>query len=87
MISVTTVHPSRPSSRPPLLLVHGAANSSSVWKYWQESLARLGWSNHALDLRGHGHRPGSVDGASMTDYTDYVAEAASGLSELPVVMG
>ncbi len=84
---MTTVHPSSPSERAPILLVHGAANSSSVWRYWQESLARLGWSSHALDLRGHGWSPGSVDGASMVDYADDVAEAASGLLEPPVVMG
>lgn len=62
MISVTTMHPSSPSGRSPILLVRGAANSS-VWKYWQESLAPLGWSGHALDLRGHGRSPGLVDGA------------------------
>ena len=87
MISVTTVHAMSPSRRPSVLLVHGAANSAPVWKYWQESLARLGWSSHALDLRGHGRSPGSVDGASMTDYADDVAEAASGLPEAPVVLG
>ena len=87
MIYVTAVHPSNPSGLPPVLLVHGAANSASVWKYWQESLARLGWSSHAVDLRGHGCSPGSVGGASMTDYADDVAEAASRLPESPVVMG
>ncbi len=87
MIYVRTVHPSSPSGLPPVLLVHGAANSASVWKYWQESLASLGWSSHAVDLRGHGLSPGSVDGASMMDYADDVAEAASELSEPPVVMG
>ena len=87
MISVTTVHPSSPSGQPPVLLVHGAAKSGSVWKYWQESLACLGWSSHALDLRGHGRSSGSVDGASMMAYADDVAEAAKGLPEAPVVLG
>ena len=78
MISVTTIHPSSPSRQPPVLLVHGAANSTSVWKYWHESLAHLGWSSHALDLRGHGSSLGSVDGASMTDYADDVLRQPRG---------
>ena len=46
--------------RPPLILVHGAANSARVWTFWQDELARRGWSSHALDLRGHG-RSEAVD--------------------------
>ena len=87
MIEVTTVHPLNPTDRPPVLLVHGAANSAPVWRYWQESLAHLGWSSYAVDLRGHGRSPGPVDGASMMDYADDVAEVAAGLSETPVVIG
>ena len=87
MIEVTTVHPLSTTDRPPVLLVHGAANSASVWRYWQEFLAHLGWSSYAVDLRGHGRSPGLVDGAAMTDYADDVAEVAAGLSEAPVVIG
>ena len=75
------------SARPPVLLIHGAANSSSAWKFWQKALARRGWSSYAIDLRGHGKSGGSVDGALMSDYVDDVTEVASGLSAKPVVMG
>lgn len=75
------------SQRPPVLLVHGAANSSGVWRFWQEALAELGWSSHAVDLRGHGRSSGSIDGATMSDYADDIAVAAARLSETPVVMG
>ena len=75
------------SARPPVLLIHGAANSSSAWKFWQKALARRGWSSYAIDLRGHGKSGGSVDGALMSDYVDDVTEVASGLSVKPVVMG
>ena len=82
------VVPARVSShRPPVLLIHGAANSSVVWRFWQEALAELGWSSYAVDLRGHGRSSGSIDGATMSDYADDVAAAAAGLSETPVVMG
>ena len=87
-LTIATVAPSpRPSHRPPVLLVHGAANSSVVWRYWQEALAERGWSSHAVDLRGHGQSPGPVDGATMSDYADDVAAVADGLPALPVVMG
>ena len=76
-----------PSSRPPVVLVHGAANSSAVWRYWQEALAERGWSSHALDLRGHGESEGSVDGATMSDYADDVAAFAAGLPATPVLIG
>ena len=76
-----------PSQRPPVVLVHGAANSSAVWRYWQEALADRGWSSHAVDLRGHGESDGSVDGATMSDYADDVAAVADGLPETPIVVG
>ena len=75
------------SQRPPLLLVHGAANSSPVWRFWQQALAGHGWSSHAVDLRGHGASEGSVDGATMSDYADDVVAASEGLAETPVVVG
>ena len=87
MIAITVVHSSISSDRPPVLLVHGAANSSMVWRFWQESLSRRGWTSHAVDLRGHGESPGSVDGVSMSDYADDVESIANSLSEKPVVMG
>ena len=85
--SVTIVHPETASDRPPILLVHGAANSSIVWRYWQQALAQLGWSSYAVDLRGHGNSPGLVDGATMSDYMDDVLAVAKQLPEMPVVIG
>ena len=69
------------------MLIHGAANSSLAWKFFQKALARTGWSNHAIDLRGHGKSGGSVDGATMADYVTDVARVADGLPTKPVVMG
>ena len=74
--------------RPPLILVHGAANSAHVWTFWQDELARRGWSSHALDLRGHG-QSGAIDlGATrMVDYTDDVVALAREVKRLPVLVG
>ncbi len=44
----------RPPAGPPIVLVHGAANSAGVWTFWQHELARLGYASYAIDLRGHG---------------------------------
>ena len=84
---VTVVRSAVLSDRPPLLLVHGAANSAAVWRSWQEELARRGWSTYAVDLRGHRKSSAPVDGASMSDYVDDVAAVAKELSEVPVVIG
>jgi pimeloyl-ACP methyl ester carboxylesterase len=87
MSRVTVVEAPAPSPRPPLVLVHGAANSSGVWRFWQQALAERGWTTHALDLRGHGESEGCVDGATMADYADDVFAVVEGLPETPVVVG
>ena len=71
-----------------IILVHGAANSSAVWRFWQQELAMLGWITHALDLRGHGTSPmADLSTVSMRDYADDVAQLANQLSPKPVVIG
>src|SRR5438093_13012459 len=77
-----------PSDRPPLLLVHGAANSSRVWVFWRQALERRGWTTLALDLRGHGERAGPDLGATrMADYAEDVVLAARTLPRPPVLLG
>ena len=34
MLAVSTTLPDHLTDRPPLILVHGAANSASVWTFW-----------------------------------------------------
>ncbi|MCH8199467.1 MAG: alpha/beta fold hydrolase, partial [Chloroflexi bacterium] len=74
-------------ARPTLVLVHGAANSSGVWRFWRAALAELGWTSVAVDLRGHGSAPGDLAATSMRDYADDVAAALRGAGERPVVVG
>ena len=87
MVAVRVVSSLVASERAPVVLVHGAANSSGVWRFWQQTLAERGWSSHAVDLRGHGESEGSVDGATMADYADDVTSVVEGLSATPVVVG
>jgi len=74
--------------KPPVILVHGAANSAHVWTFWQDELARRGWSSHAIDLRGHGHSgPIDLGTTKMEDYVDDVVTIARTLGRDPVVLG
>jgi len=77
------------SDRPTVILVHGAANSAAVWRFWQQELATLGWRSHAINLRGHGTSGGGADLSvtTMRDYADDVANAARKFSTRPIVIG
>lgn len=88
MLAVRARLPAGPTARPPVVLVHGAANSAVVWTYWQEVLADHGWPSYALDLRGHGASPAAdLARTSMADYADDVVTVARDLSEPPVLIG
>jgi pimeloyl-ACP methyl ester carboxylesterase len=78
----------RRTDRPPIILVHGAANSALVWTFWQRELAALGWRSHAVDLRGHGAgHPADLAATSMRDYADDVADLAAQFLTKPIVLG
>lgn len=88
MLAVSALLPPTPTDRPPIVLLHGAANSALVWTYWQRELAAHGWPSCAVDLRGHG-RSAPVD-LSHTSMHDYAADVRTIVRELPrksVVMG
>lgn len=71
-----------------VVLVHGAANSARVWRFWREGLAARGHTVLTPDLRGHGAAPCSDLGTVlMADYVDDIAAAARGLRAPPVVVG
>lgn len=88
MLAVSSVFPDNPGTHPPIILVHGAANSARVWEFWQRQLADYGWASHAVDLRGHG-RSSRVDlsHTTMKDYADDVREVARQMPQTPVIMG
>jgi len=87
MLGVTAALPDRDSARPLLILVHGAANSASIWTFWQQELAAQGWASYAIDLRGHG-RSIRVDlsTTSMYDYAADVCMLALQFKRSPIVL-
>ncbi|MDA1036517.1 MAG: alpha/beta hydrolase [Chloroflexi bacterium] len=80
--------PLKSSSRPPIILIHGAGTNAAVWVNWQRALANAGWTSYGLDLRGHG-RSESIDlsRTSMYDYVEDVKTLAGQLKRPPVVFG
>ena len=88
MIAVHAALPDRPTGRPSIVLVHGAANSAAIWTFWQQALAAAGWASFAVDLRGHGASTAiDLSTTSMADYAADVRALLGQLSERPVVMG
>ena len=88
MLAVSTRLPDTRSSNPPVVLVHGAANSAIVWRYWQEELARRCWASYALDLRGHGRSAAiGLSTTTMEDYASDIQRVTAMLDRPPVVLG
>jgi pimeloyl-ACP methyl ester carboxylesterase len=78
----------QPNARQNIILVHGAANSSAVWRFWEQELAMCGWTTHAIDLRVHRAGPvADLSTVSMDDYAEDVAQLANQFSSKPVLIG
>lgn len=87
-ISCTARLADSPDNPPPIILIHGAANSAAVWLLWQSELNARGWSSFALDLRGHGQRPPiDLSSVRMADYADDVRRLIRHLNRPPVLIG
>jgi hypothetical protein len=52
VLSVSVALPCEAEDRPPIVLVHGAANSASVWAFWVGELVRGGWPAYATEEYG-----------------------------------
>jgi pimeloyl-ACP methyl ester carboxylesterase len=88
MIAVAARLPAKDAGRPPVVLVHGAANSAAVWTYWSAALASDGWPTYDVDLRGHGaSEPVDLSRTSMRDYLADVRQLAGQLRERPIIVG
>ena len=87
-LAVATLLPEEDRGLPPLVLVHGAANSSGVWTFWQQQLAQRGWPSYAVDLRGHGDSgPEDISSTTMEDYADDICRVLEELRRPAVVVG
>jgi pimeloyl-ACP methyl ester carboxylesterase len=88
MLAVRAALPDHPGAYPPVVLVHGAANSAGVWTHWQAMLADAGWPSYAIDLRGHGNSTAQdLSNASMKDYADDVILLGRQLDARPAIIG
>jgi pimeloyl-ACP methyl ester carboxylesterase len=88
MLAVAAMLPGHTTGRPSVILIHGAANSGSVWAFWQRALAEHGWASYALDLRGHGRSTAlDLSHTRMADYAADVRALAQQLRRPPIVMG
>ena len=88
LISSIAVVPSESTARPPIILVHGAANSATVWGFWQKELSAAGWPSFAVHLRGHGHSEQiDLSRTSMQDYAQDVHALAGQLKQPPILIG
>ena len=87
-LHVETIYPVAREGRPPVLLVHGAANGAWVWRAWLREFAIRGWEVHALDLRGHGESAAAdLSQAGMLDYVEDVERMLASLRSAPVLFG
>ncbi len=87
-LAVATLLPEEDRGLPPLVMVHGAANYSGVWTFWQQQLAQRGWPSHAVDLRGHGGSgPEDISSTTMEHYADDISRVLEELRRPAVVMG
>lgn len=77
-----------PGTRPAVVLVHGAATSAGIWRFWRERLEAHGFPTRALDLRGHGAAPcDDLGRVSMADYIADVQAVAARLPAPPILVG
>ncbi|WP_081665412.1 alpha/beta fold hydrolase [Mycobacterium sp. UM_CSW] len=80
-----------PSSRPPLLFVHGGCQGSWAWHKIAPELASDGWYSVCLNWFGHNGsatlHPGLALKRSILDVTAEIAEVADFLGKVPVVIG
>ncbi len=82
--------PAAPSSKPPLLFVHGGYCDAWCWDpHFLPWFAKRGHAAYALSLRGHGESAGRdlMWIAGLDDYAADVERVAAGLPSAPVLVG
>ena len=84
MLAVSAWLPDEDRGRPPVVLVHGAANDGGVWTFWAARLAAEGWPTYVMYLRGHGMSdPLDLSRTSMGEYVDDVAQVVGAPAAAP----
>jgi pimeloyl-ACP methyl ester carboxylesterase len=77
---------------PPVLLLHGGGQTRHAWRKTAETVARMGYTAYAVDLRGHGDSEWVKDGGyGFPDFAADVRALAAALAAQrgmrPVVVG
>ncbi|HMC57200.1 MAG TPA: alpha/beta fold hydrolase [Gemmatimonadaceae bacterium] len=87
-LTIAVQRPSSPTTKPPVLLIHGMFGGAWYWDGYQELLARRGFESHAINLRGHhGSRPvRDIGKVSLRDYVHDALDVARSLGN-PLVIG
>lgn len=89
-LEVRSRRPAFPSSKPPLLFVHGGYCDAWCWDpHFLPWFANRGHAAYALSLRGHGESAGRelMWMAGLDDYAGDVERVAAQLPEPPVLVG
>jgi pimeloyl-ACP methyl ester carboxylesterase len=87
-LTVAVERPASPSTKPPVLLIHGMFGGAWYWENYQSLLARKGYESHAVNLRGHhGSRPvPDIGKVSLDEFVADALEVARSLKN-PIVVG
>jgi non-heme chloroperoxidase len=82
------VEDAAPATRPPILLIHGMFAGAWQFEGFQRYFATLGYSSHAINLRGHhgSHAVTDLGKVSVLDYVDDALPVARALGR-PIVIG
>jgi pimeloyl-ACP methyl ester carboxylesterase len=76
-----------PTTRPPLLFVHGLGHGAWCWEAWLDAAAASGHAAYAVSLRGHGRSEGDWRKGRLRDYINEVIRVAAAIPGRPVLVG
>jgi pimeloyl-ACP methyl ester carboxylesterase len=81
--------PKKPVFSTPLLFQHGMWMGAKGWRFWQASLAEMGWESHAISLPAHGASPEQrpIRMCTMDYYLGFLRDAVQKLQRPPVLVG
>ncbi len=89
-LEIITRHPSTGSRSPTLLFVHGSYTQAGIWDVnFLPYFADLGYTSHAVSLRGHGGSEGGerLPWLSMANYVEDLQEAIDRIGGAGVLIG
>jgi pimeloyl-ACP methyl ester carboxylesterase len=89
-LEVLSRAPARPRNAPPLLFVHGAWHGAWCWdEHFLGYFSQLGFSAHAVSLRGHGESEGKerLRFARLSDFVEDLEQTVDALPATPVLIG